>query len=170
LNGGHITVELPRNLIDAKSLSGDEIDFEVLLEGRPGEFIEKVTSNERTLTIPYTYRAKQIEVRGTFLDINPSFELAQSREPAAIPDWVRNNAQWWSKGLIAEEDFLSGMQYLINQQIIHVQKMPGTPQPTSTFVPNWVKDTAGWWASEQVTDQEFLSGIGFLVEKGVIKV
>jgi len=48
--------------------------------------------------------------------------------------------------------------------------MPGTPQPTSSFVPNWVKDTAGWWASEQVTDQEFLSGIGFLVEKGVIKV
>jgi len=62
------------------------------------------------------------------------------------------------------------MQYLINQQIIHVQKMPGTAQPTSSFVPNWVKDTAGWWASEQVTDQEFLSGIGFLVEQGVIKV
>ena len=62
------------------------------------------------------------------------------------------------------------MQYLINQQIIHVQKMSGTAQPTSQFVPNWVKDTAGWWASEQVTDQEFLSGIGFLVEQGVIKV
>lgn len=169
-SGGHLTVKLPRNLIDAKTSSGDEIDFEVLLEGRPGEFIEEVTSNERTLTIPYSYRAKQIEVRGTFLDTNPSFELIQSKQPVAIPDWIRNNAQWWSKGLIAEEDFLSGMQYLINQQIIHVQKMPGTPQPTSSFVPNWVKDTAGWWASEQVTDQEFLSGIGFLVEKGVIKV
>jgi hypothetical protein len=168
-SGGHLTIELPRNLIDAKTSSGDE-DFEVLVEGRHGIFIEKVTSNERTLTIPYTYRAKQIEVRGTFLDTNPSFQLIHSSESVAIPDWVRNNAQWWSKGLIAEEDFLSGMQYLINQQIIHVQKMPGTQQPTSSFVPNWVKDTAGWWASEQVTDQEFLSGIGFLVEKGVIKV
>jgi len=168
-SGGHLTVKLPRNLIDAKTSSGDE-DFEVLVEGKPGVFIEKVTSNERTLTIPYTYRAKQIEVRGTFLDTNPSFELSQSKQPVAIPDWIRNNAQWWSKGLITEEDFLSGMQYLINQQIIHVQKMPGTTQPTSSFVPNWVKDTAGWWASEQVTDQEFLSGIGFLVEKGVIKV
>ena len=168
-SGGHLTIELPRNLIDAKTLSGDE-DFEVLVEGRHGIFIEKVTSNERTLTIPYTYRAKQIEVRGTFLDTNPSFQLIHSSESVAIPDWIRNNAQWWSKGLIEEGDFLSGMQYLINQQIIHVQKMPGTTQPTSSFVPNWVKDTAGWWASEQVTDQEFLSGIGFLVEQGVIKV
>ena len=62
------------------------------------------------------------------------------------------------------------MQYLINQQVIHVQKMPYATQSSSPLVPNWVKDTAGWWASEQVTDQEFLSGIEFLVEKGVIKV
>lgn len=168
-SGGHLTVQLPRNLIDAKTSSGDE-DFEVFVQGKPGQYIEETTSNERTLTIPYTYRANQIEVKGTFLDTNPSFQLIQSMEPIAIPDWVRNNAQWWSKGLIEEGDFLSGIQYLINQQIIQVQKMPVTTQPSSPFVPNWVKDTAGWWASEQVTDQEFLSGIEFLVEQGVIKV
>ena len=38
----------------------------------------------------------------------------------SIPDWVRNNAGWWSEGLISDNDFASGLQYLIESGIISV--------------------------------------------------
>ena len=45
---------------------------------------------------------------------------AEAVEGVAIPDWVRNNADWWSQGLISDNDFASGIQYLVSVGIISV--------------------------------------------------
>jgi len=37
-----------------------------------------------------------------------------------IPEWIKNNAKWWSEGQIAESDYISALQYLINQGIIKI--------------------------------------------------
>lgn len=37
-----------------------------------------------------------------------------------IPDWIKNNAGWWAKGLISEDDFVNGIKYLVEQGIIVV--------------------------------------------------
>ncbi len=37
-----------------------------------------------------------------------------------VPDWVRNNARWWADGLISDDDFISGIKYLVEQGIIQV--------------------------------------------------
>jgi methionine synthase II (cobalamin-independent) len=87
-----------------------------------------------------------------------------------VPSWVRNNAEWWSKGLIGEEDFLSGIQFLINQGIIKVSTSNNSQQLSLPFVPNWIKDTARWWSEGKVTDQDFLNGIKYLVEVRIIKI
>ena len=39
---------------------------------------------------------------------------------SSIPDWIKNNAKWWSDGLIEESDYISSLQYLVNQGIIHI--------------------------------------------------
>ena len=41
-------------------------------------------------------------------------------EASTIPEWVKNNAKWWSDGQIAEADYISSLQYLINQGIIQM--------------------------------------------------
>ncbi len=46
--------------------------------------------------------------------------VSASAEESIIPDWVKNNAKWWSEEQIAESDFLSAMEYLINQGIIRI--------------------------------------------------
>ena len=46
--------------------------------------------------------------------------LSQSAELTLIPDWIRNNAIWWSQGLITEDEFISGIKYLVEQGIIKV--------------------------------------------------
>jgi hypothetical protein len=38
-----------------------------------------------------------------------------------IPDWVRNNAGWWSERLISDKEFANGLQYLIVNGIISVK-------------------------------------------------
>jgi len=37
-----------------------------------------------------------------------------------IPDWLANNARWWADGLISEDEFVSGIQYLVEKGIIRV--------------------------------------------------
>ena len=39
---------------------------------------------------------------------------------SVIPEWVKNNAAWWSEDIISEKEFLSGIEYLVNNGIIQV--------------------------------------------------
>lgn len=47
---------------------------------------------------------------------------AISKASKDIPPWIKNNAGWWSKNQIGESDFLNSMQWLIENNIIHVTK------------------------------------------------
>jgi hypothetical protein len=44
-------------------------------------------------------------------------ETAGSQE---IPSWIKNNAGWWADGLITDDDFVKGIQYMITNGIISV--------------------------------------------------
>jgi len=37
-----------------------------------------------------------------------------------IPKWIRDNAKWWSEGLISDQDYINGLQYLIKEGILKV--------------------------------------------------
>ena len=37
-----------------------------------------------------------------------------------IPDWIKNNAAWWSDGTINDDAFVSAIQYLVEQGIIQI--------------------------------------------------
>lgn len=37
-----------------------------------------------------------------------------------IPSWIKNNADWWAKGLISDDDFVKGIQFLIENGIMEV--------------------------------------------------
>ena len=52
-------------------------------------------------------------------------------ETSTIPDWVKNNAKWWSEGQIGETDYISSLQYLINQGIIQIPITEVTAATTS---------------------------------------
>jgi len=35
-----------------------------------------------------------------------------------IPQWIRNNAEWWAAELISDNEFIAGIKYLIEAGII----------------------------------------------------
>ena len=103
--------------------------------------------------------------------INPQQAEAYKRTQAAtIPDWIKNNAKWWSDGQIGDSDFVSGIQFMIKENIISIPDLPEQTTETTEGVPDWVRNNAGWWADGLISDDDFVSGIKYLVEQGIIRV
>jgi len=128
-----------------------------------GTFHEQITLDDTwepgRYVVKTTYQGEEV---GTF-----SFLIDMER----VPEWVKNNAKWWSEGSIGDSDFVSGIQYLIKEKIMIVS---GTPpqsiQKDTEAIPSWVKNNAGWWADGLIGENDFVNGIKWLVEKGIIRV
>ncbi|MDH5430879.1 MAG: peptidase [Nitrosopumilus sp.] len=86
-----------------------------------------------------------------------------------IPDWIRNNALWWSEEQIDDNTFIQGIEYLIKNNIIVI---PQTQQETTDAqkIPSWIRNNAEWWAAGQIDDETFVQGLEFLIKKGIIHV
>jgi hypothetical protein len=87
----------------------------------------------------------------------------------SIPDWIRNNALWWSEEQIDDNTFIQGIEYLIKNNIIVI---PQTQQETTETkeIPSWIRNNAEWWADGQIDDETFVQGLEFLIKRGIITV
>jgi len=86
-----------------------------------------------------------------------------------IPDWIRSNAHWWIEEQINDDDFATGLEFMIKEKIILIPNL--VPSDSSEAqIPDWVKNTTRWWADGLISDQEFANGIKFLVISGIIQV
>ena len=104
---------------------------------------------------------------------------SSAQEETQIPDWVKNVAGWWATNDISEKEFLDGIEYLINNNIIYIPFMPcGAAAAAATFdttlqaklIPDWVKNIAGWWATGQIEDADFINGIEYLIKKDILGI
>jgi uncharacterized UPF0160 family protein len=86
----------------------------------------------------------------------------------SVPDWVKNNARWWSTDVIPDSEFIDGLENLIDNGIIRIQSTQ--PSVMSKNIPDWIKTTATWWSNDQITDDDFILAIEFLIKKGIIRI
>ena len=82
------------------------------------------------------------------------FGLTASAEEGVIPSWIKNTASFWVDGDVGDSEFISSLQYLINQDII---KIPIT-QAIATSVNLDDKDRAMSIVVE-FSDGEFTEGL-----------
>tara|TARA_B100000029_G_scaffold486470_1_gene540865 strand:- start:345 stop:752 length:408 start_codon:yes stop_codon:yes gene_type:complete len=119
------------------------------------------------------YFRDAVEVTGTptqtSLDDSVDDEVTQT-STATVPGWVKNTAGWWAEGAISETEFVKGVEYLIQQQIIDTDAQTTSSEGTGASVPDWVKNTAGWWADGSISENEFVNAIEHLVKTGTIIV
>ncbi|HET6458653.1 MAG TPA: fibronectin type III domain-containing protein [Nitrosopumilaceae archaeon] len=94
---------------------------------------------------------------------------ASAQQSSSIPSWVKNTAKWWHENSIGDDEFMKGIQYLIQQKII---KISDTSQGSQSMqhVPPWVKNTAGFWADGKTSDGDFTKAIEYLVNVGIIQI
>jgi len=87
-----------------------------------------------------------------------------------IPLWIKNNAKWWASGQIDDNTFVSGIQFMVKNNIIHVSQNFETSGEPNQKIPEWVKNSAKWWAENMITESDFTKGIEHLVKIGIIKI
>ena len=99
-------------------------------------------------------------------------ETTQQPTPqqSKVPSWIKNNAKWWAQKQIGDTDFLSGIQFMIQQKIILVSGKSTETAQANTQVPEWIRNNAGWWADDKISEGEFVKALEFLINNGIVKV
>ena len=99
-----------------------------------------------------------------------------AQEDTQIPTWIKNVAGWWANGEISENEFLSGIEYLINNNIISLEYIPCSLKAENLeslsvdLVPTWIKNNAEWWSEDLIGDTDFINGIEYLIKIQVITI
>jgi len=52
------------------------------------------------------------------MDFSESDILYPDRTSYIIPDWIKNNAYWWSQDMISDDEFAFSLEYLIDKGVI----------------------------------------------------
>ncbi|MCH7647350.1 MAG: HYR domain-containing protein [Thaumarchaeota archaeon] len=98
-----------------------------------------------------------------------SFNVTVNPLEIAIPDWIKTVASVWCDDKIANSEFISAIQYLIENNIISISET-SSGYGSSQEIPSWVKNNACWWSQNLITGEDFASGIEYLVQQGIIRV
>ena len=149
-----------------------EIIENVIRPTREGEFdfLSLITNNDSVGFYEIHVIHKETTIGPAVYKIIEEEGFSQPIGKSTVPEWVKNNAGWWAQGLIGNNDFVEGIQYLINESIIDVPPKTSGPETGSNEIPEWIKNNAGWWAQGLIETEDFLKGIEFLVEQGIIKI
>ena len=100
--------------------------------------------------------------------------ISSAEEDTQLPAWIKTVAGWWANDEISEGEFLAGIEYLINNNIISLGFVPCNDRiesqttSSSELVPNWVRNNAGWWSEDLIGDTDFINGIEYLIKAKVI--
>ena len=109
----------------------------------------------------------EITGRGVLMNSNGGIHNWDDNQTIFVPDWVKNNAKQWSDGLISDEQFSKGLEFLSNENILN--KNPNSKSEEYGF-PIWVKQYAGFYGDGKVSDTEFLDTFNYLIENDIISI
>ena len=73
-----------------------------------------ISDKEFAMAIGYLVQHKIISAN---VETNPDGSVYVA-DNLNIPHWIKNDAFWWSEGTISDADFVSSIEYMVNQKII----------------------------------------------------
>jgi len=149
-----------------------EISFKIMFTGEMDASHIAIQSIDDSANYQILYFKDALEVTGTPTQTSTDETLDDeiTQTTATVPGWVKNTAGWWADGAISEGEFVKGIQFLIEQQIIGTDAQTSSTDGTGAAIPDWVKNTAGWWADGAISEGEFVNAIEHLVKTGTIIV
>ena len=173
LNGSRVTVSI-------KYPNGEIHDSRLVLAGEFFTFQTLFKIDRETKIGTYEISAKfSDEISNIKIFTITEFEQKSNNTPTSIvesleniskiPTWVKTNAGWWSDGKIDDDTFITGIKFLVDKKIVHVESISQKSE-NSKDIPTWVKTNAGWWSDDEISEDTFITGIEFLVKEGIIPV
>jgi len=158
---------------ESSYLDGQYSIFGEVTSGK--DIVDKIaalkTNSKNQPTDPIQAKMNKVEIISKDSLLKTSSGLTAADPPKIkIPTWIKNNAEWWVKGTIDDSEFLSGIEYMIKEEVIRVPISASSQETGDGSIPSWVKINADWWAKGQLSDEDFANAIGYLVEKRIITV
>ncbi len=92
------------------------------------------------------------------------------KNPIAVPDWIRNNAEWWAIGEINDSTFVSGIEFMLENDIIRISSISPSGNVSDDEIPSWIRNNAHWWSQDLISEDEFVNSLKFLIQNRVITV
>jgi hypothetical protein len=164
---GTINLDFKKTDIDSKVGINDG-SLALLSDGSKISWTESDTDTDRSLTINFNGLVDQIIITQPNAQSSTTNNTSQASS-ISIPSWIKNNAKYWSDGSIDDSTFISGIQYMIKNNIIQIPSTQSS-STTSEEIPSWVKSNAKWWAEGQLSDDDFIKAIQFLITDGIIQI
>ena len=143
-------------------ISGNE-KFSVTLNDEPIDFIQSIDD------MGFWHVAFTVEPQSQGVVKISGFEKGLPPELPKIPEWVKLNAEWWSTGQISDNEFLEGIDFLFEKQIISVPSREVVSE-SQWDIPEWMKVSAKWWSEDKISDDDFLNIIENLVSRQIITI
>jgi len=105
-----------------------------------------------------------------YCELHPWMLGVISVNDSKIPSWIKNNAGWWADGTIDDDSFITGLTYLIDNNILSVSSQGASFDSLENKIPSWIKNNAGWWADGTLSDNDFLVCVEWLVSNEIIYI
>ena len=141
-------------------ISGDE-KFDVTLNDQPIEFIQSMDE------MGFWHVAFSVAPTSQGIIKISGFEQGLPPDMPKIPQWIKLNAEWWSTNQISDLEFLEGIDFLLEKEIISLPPRDNLNQ-SQWEIPQWVKTSAEWWFTDKITDEEFLNLIQSLIKQKIL--
>lgn len=97
-----------------------------------------------------------------------SFVVTVGYEIVQIPNWIKQITQFWISDNISDTEYVQTLNFLLDEQIIHV---PHTKIPKNSGehqIPTWIKDNAEKWTKGEISDDEFSIGVQWIMNQKAI--
>ena len=109
------------------------------------EFIDKVISK-----YPYDPTEKPVGL--------------EKKYPTSIPKWVKSITGWWTSGIVDDKEFVSILEYLLENEIIQI---PPT-QDTEDTLSIEIKENFELWIKNNAEDNYFVVGVHLMIENEML--
>ncbi len=97
------------------------------------------------------------------------YNILGYEDPVSVPDWIRNNAEWWASGAIPDSTFATGIEFMLENNIIMISNIT-SGSISGDEIPNWVRNNAHWWSQNLISEDEFVNSLKFLIQEGIIEI
>lgn len=141
-------------------ISGNE-KFSVTLNDQPIEFIQSMDE------MGFWHIAFDVAPTSQGIVKISGFEQGLPPDVPEIPTWIKLNAEWWSTDQISDSEFLEGIDFLLEKEVISSSTRDTLIQ-SQWKIPQWVKTVAEWWSVDKISDDEFLNLIENLIKQKIL--
>jgi len=135
-----------------------------------------ITELESTMTAPIAFESTiygegiyKIDIQYAGAADSIEFELIDSGT-IVIPNWIKDFSRYWLAGTISDNEFASGIEFLIKEGIIVVSETQSQQKTDEVIIPEWIKINTQWWTERKISDTEFAAGIEYLIKNGIIMI